>query len=358
MAKKNGQPATTIWRRQQPVVYAAGTKTMIPVTRGLCFRYMALHLTATPTITGANNTVANTGLGDEWACVSKIELIANGTTVLFSAAGSDLKQLQKILLGQRPRVQPNLGDGATANPVLDSTVIIPFLNPKSRRPFDTLLYTGEMSDLRLEVTFTADATAINSAATGWTAQPVIEVFTREQTIPLDPTTGAPMLPNFYRRMLKIPFQISGANPAARYQLNTGPIYRGAILNVLSGALAESATILTNVKTFSGPTVFSDMTYNSLEAVGKELTNTPDDQAPLSTGIWIQSAGEVSSKRVVQSWAFSDFCEDGYMSEALDTDSIGDTFFEFNVNAAATINIFTQELLRINRGGASAPANPS
>lgn len=348
MASKNRGPALVFWRRQTPITYAANTKQIVPISRGNMMRYIAFRLTCAPTLTGANNTVANTGLGDEWACVAKLELYINGTTLIFSASGSDLKMLQKEMLGQMPRRQQNLGDGATANPALDSTVIIPFLNPRSLRPMDTLLWTGEMSDFRVEVTFTADQTAINSAATAWTTQPTIEVYTNEQSVPLD-AAGNAILPGFYRRVLKIPQQIAGANAAARFQLNTGPIYRGFILNETSGG-NESHSVLTNVKVYSGGTQYLDMGAEPLQQIASQLNRISDDEFALSTGIWIQSSGEVSSKRDLRGWRFVDFANDGYMSEAINTDNIGDLFIEYNVTGAATINLFTQELLPIIRGG--------
>lgn len=351
-AQRSGGPVTVISRRQTPVTFASGAKQIVTLTRQLAYRYMTLRLTAQPTVAGASNTAANTKLGDEWGIIAKVELIANGTTTLFSCAGSDLKNLSRVLLGINPRISTNLADGATANPALDSTVVIPFLNPLSRRPMDTLLYTGEMTDLRLEVTWNTDWTSINSAASAWTVQPSLEVYTREQTLPTDPSGNA-ILPNFYRRMLKIPVQISGANQAFRYQLNTGPIYRGLLLNELNGA-TESNTLLTNVKVFSGATQFVDMAGPALYGYGNILPQANFMQFGAAAGGFFQSTGQASSSGNPQSWRWLDFCEDGYMSEALDTSAIGDTFIEFNVSGAANIQVFTQELLRIARDGTGNP----
>jgi hypothetical protein len=345
-------PATVITRRQQVVTFVAGNKQVVPLTKNLFVRGVFLRLTAQPTLTGANNTVANTALGDEWGCVTKVEIIANSATVLFSASGSDLKPLMRImgsgfLAGHNPRIQPNLGDGATANPVLDSTVFIPFINPRSRRPFDTLLFAAELSDFRLEVTFATDWTSINTAATAWTAQPQIEVYTREQSAPVGPN-GKIILPQFYRRVLKTPLVFAGANPSFDKQLNTGPIYRGVVINVNNNTTQESATILTNVKVTNGATTYLDQAYNPLQAKINQDWDINEMQFAAATGIWTQSAGAVSPKAVPNAWAFVDFCEDGYMSEAIDTQAVGDTFMNFAMNAAGTVNMLTQELVRIAR----------
>lgn len=356
MPGKNGGsgPATVITRRQTPVTYAAGSKQVIQLVRGLCFREMYLRLTATPTLTAANNTCAKAKLGDEWGIITKIELIVNGTTTLFSMSGSDLRMANRILKGGiAPKVSTNLGDVTTANPILDSTIVVPFLNPRSVRPFDTLLYTGELSDARIEVTWGADWTSINGSATAWTTQPLLEVYTREQTIPVD-GNGNPMLPNFYRRTQKIPVTIAAANSAFRYQLPTGPIYRGVILNGLNATPIEAVGTFSNLKVYSGPTTFMDIGETPLYQAGNWKARIPYDGVPQFTTLAqvavAQSNGDVSTARVLGSWYWVDFADDGYMSEAIDTDSIGDTFLEFNTPAAATINIITQELIRINRGG--------
>lgn len=339
-ANGQGSPATVITRRQTSVTYSSNSKTTIQLTRGLLYREIFLRLTGAPTLTGANNTRANTQLGDEWGVVKKIELIANGTTILFSSAGSDLKNLMRILYGQRPRLLPQIGDGATANPSLDSTVVIPFWTPRSVRPMDTILHSGEMSDLRLEITW-GSFTDVNSAATAWTTNPTLEVGSIEQ--------DATVLPNFLRRVLKIPVTIAAANSAFRYQLNTGPIYRGLILNALTTAPAEAAAQFSNVKVFSGPTTFMDISEPALYVWGNNRLRIPFEQEPNTTN-FAQTSGQQCSAAVPQSWYNIDFAMDGYLSEALDTEKLGDTFLEFNAANACTINIITQELLRINRGG--------
>lgn len=344
-------PATVITRRQQPVTFVSAQKQSIPITRNLFIRGIYLHLTATPTLAGASNTVANTALGDEWGVVAKVEIIANSATVLFSCSGSDLKPISRImgsgfLAGHNPRIQQNLGDGATANPVLDSTVFIPFINPRSRRPFDTILFAAELSDLRLEITWATDWTSINTAATAWTTQPNINVYTREQSAPVD-SNGKIILPQFYRRVLKTPNVFAGANPDFPKQLNTGPIYRGIILNI-TNAGQETHTVLTNVKVSNGATTYIDQEYASLQAKANQDWDIMEFQFAAATGIWTQSNGAVSSKSDPLAWAFLDFCEDGYMSEAIDTQAVGDTFVNLNVNGACTVNFLTQELLRIAR----------
>src|SRR4051812_36356216 len=89
-------PATVITRRQPPVAYLAGQKQVVQLSRNLPMRGIGLRLTATPTLTGVNNTVANTALGDEWNAVTKAELFVNGGTPIFSVPGSALKTLSRL----------------------------------------------------------------------------------------------------------------------------------------------------------------------------------------------------------------------------------------------------------------------
>lgn len=343
-------PATVITRREQPVTWVNGNKQVIPLSRNLFSRGVILELTATPTLTGVNNTVANTQLGDEWAVVSKLEIFVNSATLLFSCAGADLKRLLSIMYGHRPRIQQNLGDGSTANPVLDSTVYIPYLNPRSRRPFDTLLAAPQFTDYRLEVTWATEATpgtAINSAATAYTTNPNLNVWQRVQSAPVD-ANGNVLMPQFFRRMLKTPVVFAGANQDFPKQLNTGPIYRGLVLNQQNaGGTADSTGILTNVRVDNGATVYKDIAFQVEQQWSQFNWDIFEEEFAASTGIWTQSNGAVNSKQLPQAWTFVDFCEDGYMSEAIDTQSVGDTFVHFNVNAATTVNMFTQELIRAN-----------
>lgn len=383
-------PATVITRREQPVTWVNGNKQIIPLSRNLYSRGLILHLTVQPTVTAANNKPANVQLGDEWAVAQKIEVYANSSTLLFSAAGSDLKNLNRILLGHRPRLQPNLGDFQTANPALDSTLFIPYLNPRSRRPFDTLLPCPEFTDYRLEITWAAEATpgtAIVTGATGYTANPNIEVFQRLQTAPVD-GSGKIILPQFFRRMLKTPVSLTGAQSDFPKQLNTGPIYRGIIFNVQDGSGNETHTRLTNVKVENGATTYKDVTYLAEQQYASQLNDINEEQMVFSNETLLadaviapngnvisdvgaafsqatlnqnfanifgaltrgaaQSSGAVNQFADPLSWLWMDFCEDGYMSEGIDTTAVGDTFAHFITNNTTLINMFTQELVRIKR----------
>ena len=65
-------------RKQNTVDYSSNNKIDKPLSRGMVYRELYLHLTCTPTITGANNVYANTLAGDDWAVIKRIQIIANG----------------------------------------------------------------------------------------------------------------------------------------------------------------------------------------------------------------------------------------------------------------------------------------
>jgi hypothetical protein len=127
-----------------------------------------------------------------------------------------------------------------------------------------------------------------------------------------------------------------------------------VINGTTSGNVEQPGTFTNIRVFSGPTTFMDIGEPVLYSGGNWYGGIFYDQFPVFTTLAqtaiAQGRGEVSLLRDCRSWYWLDFADDGYMTEALDTDSIGDTFLEFNTPAAANINIFTNELLRINRGG--------
>src|SRR4051794_26755465 len=78
---------TPIYRKQSPSTQAAP---LTKLNKTLVYRELALELSVQPTITIANNTAANTLLGDEWAALSNIQLTVNGSDVLRNFSGDDL----------------------------------------------------------------------------------------------------------------------------------------------------------------------------------------------------------------------------------------------------------------------------
>lgn len=328
-------------KQQQAVWQAAGQKVSVEIARGMALREIHLRIKGAPTLTGGNNTVANTLLGDEWGLIKKVEIYTNGSNPILSLSGQQLKNLNRYYYDTLPLITPTLGDGATANPAFNSSLIIPLWSIRSVRPFDTVLNSGEFQSVRVDITF-GTFTDINSAATAWTTSPVAYISTHES----DPTE----LPMFLRRHLTFNKVYTGAVQGDRLALPLGPMYQGLALQVLNpGQTAELPLAIDNIRVVSGPTVFMDADEADARQINALRFGLPWGQYKTTAGIAYNSSGQVSTKADFGAWYFLDFVTDGYaVNESLDTDKMGDTYLEFNVNQACVINVITREWLRIAR----------
>jgi hypothetical protein len=304
---------------------------------------MPLRLTGQLTCTLANNTVANTKQGDEWNVIRKVEIIANGADVLFSMTGEQLAKYNRIGLGNNKRVVVALGDGATANPSFDTTLILPFWMWRGSRPFDTALDSSQFSDFRLEVTF-GTFTDVNSAATAFTANPAIEVGSHESAMP----TVEDGRPVALRRTIVQQLAVTGASAALRFPLDVGPRYHSFIINTKdnAGTPVDSTGIVGNVKLVSGSTNFIDISEPMLRQWGQLRHDIPFGQEKDSTGILRQVSYDVSSSANQDAWYFLNLCTDGLLSESIDTSQFNEFYLEFQTLAAGNIFVISNQLLPI------------
>lgn len=336
-----------VTRRQQPVTYTgSGNKQIIQLNKSLLYRMIYLRLTGATTVIAGSNTAALTMLGDEWGVIKKVELIANGSDVLFSCSGNDLWWMNRYFFDSFPRVTPAIGDGATANPAFDSTLLIPFWSPRATKPFDSAFFSGEVTDFRLEITW-GNYTDINSAATAWTTQPNVEVGSNESQ--LDANTP---LPPVLRRLIKYVQQPAGANGAFRVPLDIGPMYRGFLINTTNTAgTSESHGQFTNVKLVSGSTVYVDISESMLKQAQDMFYGLPFGIEKTTAGIAYQTTPRISTSSDLLSWYCLDLVNDGYLTEAINTANLSELYLEFNVASACTINVLANQLIPLNRKAA-------
>jgi hypothetical protein len=330
--------AASIVKKQSPAVWrASGQTEIIRLTKQNLYRDLWLTLTATPTLTGANNTVANTKKGDEWGVVTNIRVIANGTDVLFQGTGNDLWMLNMVMLGVCPRVNSALGDGATANPVLTSSLCLPFWLYRGRKPMDAAYESFRVNDLTLEITY-GTYTDINSAATAWTTAPNIDVTSSE----VEPTPN--FVPSLIQRIYKQSFDYAAAQTAARINLDTGPYYRGILFNVeANGGGNDLATALTNVQVVAGSTVLRNLTGATLLRMGELGAGISAGVEFATTGIATTTNRRISASNNPAAWYFLNFCYDGYMTEAIRTPTSGDLYVELQTSAACRVNLINLQL---------------
>lgn len=303
-------------RTQTTIPFSTGNREPKQLNRGMQYRMLKLRLKCAPILLAADNTAAKTLRGDEWAVVKKIEIIANGTDVVKSITGTELRIMNAIWNSTMPNVSPLLADGATANVACDSTLLLPFMMPRAIKPIDTLLDSSVMSNLEIAVTW-GTYTDINASATGWVTNPTLEVNS-------DESFGQEGSAFSNWRLFAIKEDITATNPQLQINLPVNAVYRGFTLIMLDGGV-ESAAILNNFRWKSGTNVFADATAGVLNAEWTDKIGLDRYRAD-NTFKSVQS--------VLGGIYHYDHIDDGYLSEAIDTLGYSEHHLELDVTVGA------------------------
>ena len=323
-------------RPQGNIAFQANSKVSLPLSRGMIYR--DIYLKYYGTLDDATNVLATTLHGDEWGAVKRIDLIANNTDVLRSLSGNQLWWLNYFMYGNPPNVTPRIADTA-ADPPFMSFLTIPLWMFRSLRPMDTALDARELSDLKIEISW-GDFDDINSAATAWIVEPVIEIHSLESF----GATG----PFSQQRVYAIEKSIAATAAQFQLQLPVGPMYRGFLLNFTEGAGAAIADataavpILNNFKIISGTTVFADIPAQLLNVCDRHrqgCLRAFDAQVLVPAGGVYDNLRRGQDFNNVEGWYFYDHVTDGYLSECIDTLGFSEFELELNVTAGAASRVF-------------------
>ena len=330
------------WRTQATIAWQAGAKVSESLLKGMIYRELYLRLTGQPTVSGVNNTQAKTLRGDEWALIEKIEVKANGTDTIRSFSGNVLWWLNFFLYSLAPKTTETLGDGSTANPSIDSMLVLPFLMPNSIQPEDTVIDSSRVQSLTIEITWASSHTALNASASGFTTDPAMQICSLESFFP----NGGSITPANWR-IYEIIENVTSANPKQQVKLNTGPIYRGFLINAVSDAV-DVSTIISNIKLLSGSTVIFDLPGE----VVKQITRLKMGTGAGQFGGQVYNDLRIGDTNNVEGWYFIDFATLGKMSEAIDSLGLSELILEFNVAHPGTtdkVYIYPLEIIPV-RGG--------
>lgn len=170
---------------------ANGTTTVI-LDRTNFYRALLLRLACAPTVAAVDNTAANTGQGDEWALVDRIRLKV-GSTIMREVTGPELRRMNAFLHGITPRVNPLLADAATANPFIWSQLLLPIFPPFMVSPYQFSMNAPSFTnELTLEIKWN-NFDAINSAATGFTTNPTLNVEVEWNNGPIESYISSQLL---------------------------------------------------------------------------------------------------------------------------------------------------------------------
>ncbi|HZZ43065.1 MAG TPA: hypothetical protein VFE58_09010 [Tepidisphaeraceae bacterium] len=163
----NGSPVTTV---------------SIPIPGGPLDTCLDITITGAPTLTSGNNVAANWLRGDECALLADMRLKDANGQLLCRSNGHKLR-LESFFRNKRfPEVTAVIGDGVTANPPFNTTLRFNLSAIDLNNNMDIALFTRMTGGCTLELDI-APPNYLNSAATGWTTIPVVEVTRYPSTGP-------------------------------------------------------------------------------------------------------------------------------------------------------------------------------
>lgn len=317
---------------QNAVQFTANGRRFEELRRGVIYRELALRLNGTLTVAAANNTAANTLAGDEWAVVDRINIKANNNDVLKTVRGRHLRWLQYYLYGTFPlKTIGQIGDGATLNPAFDSTLILPFWQPRSRHPFDTVLDASVLANLRIEIDW-LDHLAINALATGFADPPTLTPVSMESFGVRGPFSAW--------RLFDITETPSGANAQFQVRLPLGPRYRGFFIE------QSTNTLINRVRLKSGHVTYFDLPWAYLNtSLFDQRRATHVQQALTANARW--RASTAANDAHIR-YAFIDLVHDGLLTESIDTLGFSEFILEFDVSGAGTLNVYPMQIFPLRR----------
>lgn len=329
-------------RKQIPHTWPGANATTIQqLNKSLAYREIYINLACQPTLTAGNNTLANTAKGDEWGVIKRIRIVANSSDVLLDLSGDQLWFVNRQAYGVRPIVSSNLGNATTANPSINSTLIIPLWATRAGKPMDSVFDSGGLTDFRCEITW-GTFTDINSAATAWTNAPIVTVSSHENEL-----TPA-FYPSLVRRTIAQQQIVSGSSTNFRFPLDVGPLYRGFLINVTTNAspAVDTPEIISNVRLVSGSTIFVDLDDDTLQQVGmiRQGNQMNQMQSNAAPAVGYNPNVRINLSANELAWYDLDLVTDGYLSECINTTRFNEFYLEFAVASACVLNVISFQYL--------------
>lgn len=324
-----------------PVNLGASTDQDLP--RNFIYRGFILTISGTLTVTGANNTAANTVMGDVWNALQNIQFQFNGTPTWRNFDGPTLWWINRLLLENNfcPTPPPLIGDGATANPTFEAQLYVPTWLPGLWEQFQFALPANLLNSFQVRFTY-GQATNINALATGLSLS-----LRMEADVQLDAMVGADGKPINYNPTLWFPVQqnvaVGAATNGFRLPMPTSNSYRGILVRCRNaGGTAESA-LLSALRLKTTGDVYYDRSGSSV----RQETNCYYNRAVATP----RSAGSS-----INGWYWMDLLterEQAYVSEALPTtlkapngslNKLSDLWIEVDTSAACILDAYAFQLV--------------
>lgn len=328
-------------RTQKTLNYSSGNRVGENLGRGAVYRDLILRLSGSITSGTTGSNKDDIERGDEWALISRIDIIANGDQVIRSVTGEELQWLNYFWFGPR-RLSTALGNNAdsTSAKAFDSTLIMPFRMPGSVKPMDTALPSHLLSNLRIEVTWAA-TTAMDGGGGVHTTSGIKLVASSVESVGDDG-------PFFGSRIFRAD-QLSTLSSGQEKQIHlpVGNMYRGFLLHTYtSGGVDVDA--IDQIVLRSGMNRLVDIKTEPMREAHLLRTNKRPTTVDLVAAADVaEEQPFISPDSKVNGWYWLDLLDNHKMSELVDTFGLSELVLETTMDAtAATLDILAFEVVPI------------
>jgi len=338
--------------------YLAGANQQVQIQSSDVIRRAWIRVTQQLTCTSGNNTVAKTLPGDDLGGMN-FQIKANAADTLMDLPGVALYRINRWMLSKNfllpTPVNTDLGDGATANPALDTTLQFPIFGcPRNARAADTWLYANPLRNLTFYSRFAPSYTSVNASASGYTANPAI-LYQLETGTPgvSTKTPGALILPGYGSRWLTQSAVFSGAGNNQQIQLPTGYAAYARILiqaTTTASPPVDTGGLITNCQVRNGTQLQWDIPEDILNSSCRDGGWRGQIQG--TGGIAYNTSGNISASTAEAGWYMLDFIPDGRLEESILTPGNTNLTLNFNLSAGCTINLYYNQILKLVNGNPS------
>jgi hypothetical protein len=309
-----------------PVIpYDSGNVRSVELPRSFLYRNIAIRLTGQINSGGAgaytNNPESPLGL------ISKLELVADGRKILWTAAGRDLYRFCHLMRGVSTELNPpvvtaNQANAFSASFVIDNSAI------RMQLPADSLFDPREYEKIELRVTWGT----VSAISNGGTAPSIVTAATQLEVQVQQTTVGVEHVA--FNRIIQFDEQIVTATSSNfTFNVPRSGLLAGILLRADHQPTANVPTPTDTLINFV--TLKSDNSFNHVDRAGWNLLKARNvaefqffRQLPDATA-GLPALG--SNTGFTVGYAYIDLTEDGLMTSALNTLALNVLQLIFDVN---------------------------
>jgi hypothetical protein len=321
-----GSRFRTITSTTPTIPFDSGNVRSVELPRSFLYRNIAVRLSGSAVVTVAATNAPMSPL----PLLQKLELVADGRKILWTAAGMDLWELCHVTRGKAPELNPP-AVGVATNP-FSATIVIENSAVRMQFPADSMFDPREYEKIELRVTWGTIANLFSAGTiTSLTAATQLDIQVQQTTVGVEHIG--------FNRVIQFDEQ---SVPAASSNFTFNVPRAG----LLAGILIRSATSLTGIVTpvdsvVNFVSVKSDNSFNHVDRAAwltlkaRDVAEFQLDTANINfTGAALATPGLGANTGLVPGYAYIDFTEDGLLSSTLNTLALNVLQMIFDVNAVA------------------------